>query len=243
MLTELFYLYEAGHTNPGHPECRFPETLIFNEGWLLRSVLSHWLEDARGSRFDFLPFPAGVTCYSEGQLYTPFGQGSLYERNTHVDGVVGEFSIPDSKSGIVLDSCFKYIAVFEAKIFGRISRGVKNASDYDQVSRTAACLINSILRAGEKHDYRAHLAVVYAEKNRYIRRSNFEDEHIERTIAKRLEDFADIEQPSRALQLFASGWQEVFHKLEVHFLTWEEVLEDIGDHGLRRFYDHCKGFA
>jgi len=36
MLKELFELYKAGLVNKEAPECLFPETLIFNEGWLLR---------------------------------------------------------------------------------------------------------------------------------------------------------------------------------------------------------------
>ena len=243
MLTELLDLYKAGRINPGKPECRFPETLIFNEGWLLRCVLNAWLEESGGSRFGFLPFPPGATCYSEGQLYTPFEHGSLYERNTHVDGIVGGFSIPDTKSGIVLEPHFQYIAAFEAKIFGPISRGVKNAPDYDQVSRTAACLINSILRAGEKHDYRAHLVVVYAEKNKYICRSDFGDEYIESTIANRLQPFAVAHDRSSAIDRFSAGWREVLERLRVHFLTWEEVVADLEDDKLSRFYDLCLEFA
>jgi len=124
MLKDLFALYGAGLINREAPKSLFPETLIFNEGWLLRLVLKEWLAGSAGSGFGFLPFPEGVTAYSEGQLYTPFRGGSHPERNTHADGIVGEFTTTGTKSGIVLKPDFRYIAFFEAKIFSPIAPGL-----------------------------------------------------------------------------------------------------------------------
>jgi GNAT superfamily N-acetyltransferase len=42
MIEELLRIYGANRTNPGAPACTFAETLIFNEGWLLRGVLRAW---------------------------------------------------------------------------------------------------------------------------------------------------------------------------------------------------------
>jgi hypothetical protein len=39
MWKHLLKLYDESRLNDGPPECLFAETLIFNEGWLLRSVL------------------------------------------------------------------------------------------------------------------------------------------------------------------------------------------------------------
>jgi hypothetical protein len=242
MLRDLLGVYEAGRINPGAPECLFPETLIFNEGWLLRLVLTEWLAGRGSSGFGFLPFPKGVTVYSEGQLYTPFRGGTRPETNTHVDGIVGDFSINDTKSGIVLKSDFRYLAAFEAKLFSRISSGVKNAPDYDQVSRTAACLINSILLAEPQASYSAHLVVVYAKDNRHINRAAYSRGHIEEKIAHRLEPFTATEHRSDAIERFAEGWECTLDRLQIHFLTWEEVLADIGSHSVSRFYERCKEF-
>ena len=242
MLDELLGLYEAGRVNPGPPECLFPETLIFNEGWLLRLVPKEWLTGSRRSRFGFLPFPKGVTAYSEGQLYTPFKGGSDRERNTHVDGMIGDFLITDTKSGIVLKSDLRYIAAFEAKLFSPISSGVKNAPDYDQVSRTAACLINSILLAEPQDSYSAHLVVVHAKHNRYIDPAEYSEDHIEKTIALRLGSFTTHGMRSDSIERFAVGWKDAFKSLQGHFLTWEAVLADIGNGELSRFYDRCKSF-
>jgi hypothetical protein len=42
MWKHLLELYEESRLNDEQPECLFAETLIFNEGWLLRSVLKAW---------------------------------------------------------------------------------------------------------------------------------------------------------------------------------------------------------
>ena len=70
----LLAIYEQARINPDTPECIFAETLIFNEGWMLRAAMKAWLEGQGQSAFPFLPFPPGVTAYSEAQLYTPFRQ-------------------------------------------------------------------------------------------------------------------------------------------------------------------------
>ena len=243
MLKQLLGVYEAGLVNREAPKCLFPETLIFNEGWLLRLVLREWLAGSGGSQLGFLPFPEGVAAYSEGQLYTPFRGGSHREGNTHVDGIVGDFSITDTKSRIELKSDLRYIAAFEAKLYAPLSADVTYAPGYDQVSRTAACLINSILLAGAKADYSAHLVVVRAKDNRYIDAAAYSRSYIEETIAKRLQPFTVSEERSDAIERFAAGWKDAFKSLQVHFLTWEEVVADIGDRELLRFYDLCKEFA
>jgi len=242
MFKELLGLYEAGLINRDTPKCLFPETLIFNEGWLLRSVLKGWIAESEGTGFGFLPFPPGATGYSEGQLYTPFRRGSHREGNTHVDGIVGDFSITETKSGIVLKSNFRYIAAFEAKIFGRISPGVTNAPDFDQTSRTAACLINSILLAEPKGSYSAHLVIVYAEDNRYIDPDLHTRDYVEKQITKRLQGFLKGAEPGDTVERFASGWRDVLGNLGIHSYTWEQVLANIGSDDLVEFYDLCKRF-
>ena len=242
MLKQLLGAYEAGLVNREAPKCLFPETLIFNEGWLLRLVLREWLAGSGGSQLGFLPFPDGVTAYSEGQLYTPFRGGSHPERNTHVDGIVGDFSITDTKSGIVLKSDFRYVAAFEAKLFSRIESGVKNAPDFDQVSRTAACLINSILLAEPQASYSAHLVVLYAKDNRHINRAAYGRDCIEQNISRRLQPFTATEERSAAIVRFSAGWKDVLERLQIHFFTWEEVLAGIGSDGLLEFYKLCRRF-
>jgi len=247
MLKQLLGVYEAGLVNREAPKCLFPETLVFNEGWLLRLVLREWLAGSGGSRFGFLPFPEGATAYTEGQLYTPFKArcrgDELAESHTHVDGIVGDFSISGTKSGIELKPDFRYIAAFEAKIFSRIAPGVTNTPGFDQVSRTAACLINSVLLAQPQASYSAHLVVVYAKDNRHIDPGAYGKGHIEDEITQRVQPFVRAKEPSEAIVRFDAGWKDVLQRLHVWFLTWEEVLGSIGSDELWRFYELCKSFA
>ena len=246
MLKELLGVYEAGLINPGKPECLFPETDIFNEGWLLRLVLSEWLTGSGGSGFEFLPFPEGVRAYSEGQLYTPFKArfraDKLAESNTRVDGIVGDFSIEDTKSGIVLAPDLRFIAVFEAKLYARIAPGVTNAPWYDQVSRTAACLINSTLDAKPAGSYDAYPVVLYVEDKGRINPDLYTPDHVEKQIARRVQGFLKTGEPGSAVEQFARGWRDAFNNLRIHFHTWEEVLTDIGNEKLDDFYEKCKAF-
>ncbi|MBA7619586.1 hypothetical protein ES703_26925 [subsurface metagenome] len=246
MLKELLEVHEAGRINPGKPECLFPETLIFNEGWLLRSVLKEWLAGSGGQGLGFLPFPASVTAYSEGQLRTPFKAryrgDKLAESHTHVDGIVGDFSITATKSGIELKPDLRYIAVFEAKLHAPIAAGATNAPWYDQVSRTAGCLINSILDAEPKGSYAAHLAVLYANDKPRIDRDLYTKDYIEKQIGKRVEGFLETGEPGDAVERFAGGWRDVLNNLRVHFHKWEDVLADTGSEQLDEFYQRCREF-
>ncbi len=246
MLKELLGVYEAGLINPGKPECLFPETDIFNEGWLLRLVLSEWLTGSGGSGFEFLPFPEGGRAYSEGQLYTPFKArfraDKLAESNTRVDGIVGDFTIKDTKSGIVLDSDMSYVAVFEAKLFAPIAPGVTNAPRYDQVSRTAGCLINSILDAKPAGDYDAYLTVLHVDDKHRIDPDLYTPDHVEKQIARRVRSFLKTGNPGSAVEQFARVWRDVLDHLQIHFHTWEEVLSDMGNEDLDDFYEKCKTF-
>jgi hypothetical protein len=248
MLSELLALHEAGLVNREDPKYLFPGTLIFNEGWLLRLVLKEWLAGSGASRFGFLPFPEGVNAYSEGQLYTPFkarrgAHNKLAESHTRIDGIVGDFSISGTKSGVVLKPDLRYVAAFEAKLYAPIGRGVTNAPWYDQVSRTAACLINSILLAEPRGTYAAHLAVLYPEDNHDIDPNLYTKDYVQRQITRRVQGFLKTGEPGDAVERFAGGWKDVLQRLHVWFFTWEDVLGDIGSGELRGFYDRCKGFA
>jgi len=245
MLDALLALHRAGIVNRDTPKYLFPETLIFNEGWLLRLVLKEWLARSESSGFSFLPFPEGVTAYSEGQLYTPFRArfrgDKLAEAHTHVDGIVGDFTVIDTKSGIVLKSDFRYIAAFEAKLYAPIDRGVTNAPWYDQVSRAAACLINSILLARPRGSYVGHLVVLYAADNHRIEPNLYTKDYVERQITRRVDGFLKSGEPSEAVAGFERGWREVLHhNLQIHFHPWDEALEYIGSRDLQGFYIDCK---
>jgi hypothetical protein len=251
MWTHLLKLYEESLLNAERPECLFKETLIFEEGWLLRSVLKHWKTSSRRSDFPFFRFPSNAKVYSEGQLYTPFKVRPESERtgkrkgetNTRIDGIVGDFSIAEgTKAGIELAPGCEYIAVFEAKLYSPLSRGVKYADHYDQVSRTTACLIHSLLKAGPSRNCRAYVVVLHPEDSPKINEDDYPQSQIEEQIRKRLADYKSAGDCNEELEQFEAGWRGMLDQVKVRFKTWEEVLAEIGDAELGRFYDYCKEF-
>jgi len=83
---------------------RAPATLLYNEGWLLRLVLS---AEAGGIRCLPQPFEPGARWFSEALLYTPFAPRSRGDQLggsvTHADGVIGHFEIGrSSRAGLHL---------------------------------------------------------------------------------------------------------------------------------------------
>jgi hypothetical protein len=248
MWEQLLKIYDESRLNPGRPECMFAETLIFNEGWLLRSVLKEWKTGSTSSRLPFLPFPSDAKVYSEGQLRTPFKArflgDPLAESHTRVDGIAGHFSLAArTKSGIALDPGCGYITAFEAKLYSPIGKGVKAAPNYDQVSRTAACLIHALLEARSGEGLRAHVVVLYPEDDLAIKPEELEKVQIRERIGERLAGYRATGDPTPEILRFAAGWEEMLEQLRVHFNTWEEVLADIGDEGLDRFYELCQQFG
>lgn len=243
----LLRLYDESLLNPGQPECLFAETLIFNEGWLLRSVLNRWKTQPPSSTPPFLPFPEDARVFSEGQLYTPFrarrrGDPEA-ETNSRVDGIAGHFSIASgTKSGIVLVPHCRYIAVFEAKLYSRLAKGITNEPDYDQVSRTTACLIQGLLEARPQPGCKAHVVVLYPQDNLSINPSEFAKVHIGERIGKRLNHYKLAGETAPHITRFEASWEEALRLVEVHFETWEKVLSNIADGQLNRFYGLCKRF-
>ena len=251
MWKRLLEIYEECLLNVGEPECLFKKTLIFEEGWLLRSVLKEWTTNPPDSSLPFLPFPIDAKVYSEGQLFTPFKvrpEGDRTgdpkgETNTRIDGIAGNFSIREgTKAGIKLDPGCEYIAVFEAKMYSPISQGVKNADYYDQVSRTTACLIHAMLQAGPSHNCRAYVVVLYPKDNLAIKREDFAKPDIKARIAKRLVEYKKAGDSSDELLQFEAEWEEKFEQVDIRFEYWDDVLEEIGNESLREFYGLCKEF-
>jgi hypothetical protein len=248
MWKHLLQIYEESCLNEGEPECLFAETEIFSEGWLLRSVLKEWKTGSVGSRLPFLPFPADARVYSEGQLFTPFKArrrgDPKAETNTRIDGIAGYFSIAEgTKSGIKLAPGCRYIAAFEAKLYSPIGKGTKKAPEYDQVSRTAACLIHDLLEAEPKEGFDAHIVVLYPEDNQAIQPESFDKVQIRERIRQRLAEYRKAGRYTPEIRRFEDRWAWAFERLpEPHFVTWEDALDEIGDGELDRFYDLCKEF-
>lgn len=246
MFQQLLQIYNQSCTNPSQPECAWAETIVFNEGWLLRGVVQKWRQMTSPGRFDFLPFPQGVCVYSEARLYTPFMArfhgDKLAEGPTHVDGIVGDFKITGSKSGIALLPDWETLTVLEAKMYSPLSGGVKYAPGYDQVSRTVACTIHTMLQAGDVGDRLVRLVVLHPADNKHIQPGHYTLDQVEGRIEKRIESYLAADPHGKPLPRFFAEWRTVLPHIRIQFVTWEEVAGEIDSDDLKHFYALCVQF-
>jgi hypothetical protein len=242
----LVNLYQESLINQGEPRCLFPETKVFNEGWLLRSVLKVWKTSDQSSQLGFLPLPPDAKVYSEGQLRTPFAArfrgDPLAETHSRVDGIAGHFSIQGTKSGIDLDDGWSYAAIFEAKVFSPLSARTKKATRFGQLSRITACLINNVLQKEPAAAGDMHVVVLHAADNLHFAGKRISRSEVADEILNRLKGYKQAGELSAAVTRFEAGWEAVFERVSLGCHTWEDVLEEIGDGGLHQYYAFCKRF-
>jgi len=121
----------------------FPPTILYNEGWMLRLTLDCF-STLRISNHA-LSIPEGSRWYSEALLPSAFlprsRSDSLADSWTHADGVIGHFKIgKGAKTNLVLSPDAAHFVVLEAKMFSKLSPGVKHATYFDQAARNVACM-------------------------------------------------------------------------------------------------------
>lgn len=246
IIEKLMEIYSSSILNDGKPECIFAETQIFNEGWLLRGILEKWKMWSKPSKFQFLPFPDNVRIYSEAQLFTPFKKRSRSDKqgegHTHVDGIVGSFSIPDTKSGVVLDENCDYLAIFEAKVYSGLSDRTENIENYSQVSRILACIINSAIGSVVKSIY---FTAMYPRDSKRVVPAKYTREFVEGEIEERLKGYRQaglFGQVSPKFPSFEREWRDILNIIDVKFVTWESVLSELEDQNIDKFYRLCKEY-
>jgi hypothetical protein len=228
----------------------FPPSLLFNEGWLLRIILD-WFARHGGDRYPLSPRP-GARWFSEAWLpsaFLPRYRGDrLAESRSHADGVLGHFAIGDpGTAGLTLLPDARQFVVFEAKLFARLSAGVKNAPYYDQAARTAACMAEVLLRAGRAAGEMDELALLILAPQARIDDGVFvwdaAPDAIFRKVRRRVEDYA-----GQRDAWFRDAFEPAWRRLEIRCLAWEEIIEVIAFHSpeagqvIDSFYGRCLRF-
>ncbi len=67
---------------------------------------------------------------------------------THADGLIGHFEVrATERSEAVIHPNAEQFVVIEAKLGNPLSKGVKNAPNFDQAARNVACIAELLLRA------------------------------------------------------------------------------------------------
>ena len=173
------------------------------------------------------------------------------EAYTQADGVIGHFSVGRSGKGdIDLHSDAKQFVAVEAKIFSRLSRGIKNYENYDQAARTTACIAETLfLRQGQISDISRLGFYVVAPENQLKFEPTFqtflEKDSIRIKVNKRIKAYSDPADAESKMRWFKSWFLPTLEYIDIKCLTWEEIISHIrsndrnnGD-ALLEFYGKC----
>jgi hypothetical protein len=207
-----------------------PESMLFNEGWMLRLVLD-WFSQHQNLNHD-LNFLENSTWFSEAQLPTFFTVVNTddNESRTHADGIIGHFNIGDgNKVGLTLKNDAKQFVVIEAKMKSGLSESVTNAKKYNQAARTVGCMVEAIRIAKlQKHNFEKLAYYVIApslNSKIHIAQSEYIDiDHIKDSINYRSENIKN--------QDFLLDLPSIISLIKPKILKWEDIIEFIKSHDL-----------
>jgi hypothetical protein len=238
-----------------HGEGRvFPATTLYNENWLLRVVL-HWFatHDPGPHQMAFSP---GARWFSEAWLPSAFlprqrrPRDLLAEGWTHADGVIGHLRIgAGATADLSLSATASQLVVIEAKVYSRLSLGVRNAPYYDQAARTVGCIAEVLRRANRPPAAMAELAFhVIAPKSRIqagVFTAEVNPQSVEGKVRRRVEEYGGAR----------NGWMETAfapvmrRPIAISCLTWEDIIDRIRDRdsqsggSIGEFYQRCLDFG
>jgi hypothetical protein len=235
-------------TEGGRPA--FPPTALFGEQWLLRVVID-WFETHGGDRYPMSP-ASGSRWFSEAWLpsaFLPRYRGDhLGESRTHADAAIGHFRIGDPGcSGLTLESDARQFVLLEAKLFNRLSAGVKNAPGFDQAARSVACMAEVLRRSGRAPSAIDDLAFLILAPQTRIDDGVFARDTALASIREKTRSRVQPYNGERDAWL-VDWFEPTLDRLEIRCLAWEEVIETIAFHdpvmgqAIDAFYGKCLHF-
>lgn len=224
----------------------FPLTDIYNEGWMLRLVLSK-LQDNEKLRKSF-HCDKEINWFSEAELKSPFLHGKMRETRTHADAVIGSFEFEaDTKTGVDLlknREDFHCFYAIEAKMYAPLSKGVTADPNYGQAARYLGCLAYMAFSNNIVDIDKMGLIICAPEDHKSINKESINEDSYEQ-LEKRVESYYEANKDNkriREIENFHSWWgnnKDVFlNKIEI--LSWEQLIE--GDNELNLFYAKCKQY-
>lgn len=208
---------------------KFPPTLLYNEGWLLRLVLD-WFSSHPVPAHS-LAFSENARWFSEALLPSPFlprHKGDhLAEAWTHADGVVGHFRIGGKRKADVslLPDATQFV-VLEAKLMSGLSASVKHALNFDQAARNVACIAEVLHRAHRHASEMKHLGFYVLAPHEQIQQSVFGKqvswEAISDKVAHRVHAYGGAKD-----EWHRAWFQSVWPSIKIGLITWEDIITTV----------------
>jgi len=195
-----------------------------------------------------LSIPEGSRWYSEALLPSAFlprsRSDSLAESWTHADGVIGHFEIgKGAKANLILSRDATHFVVLEAKMFSKLSPGVKHASYFDQAARNIACMAEVLNRA-ERPPSEFTLLGFYvlapqAQIEQGIFAADLNRDSIKGKVERRVKEYGGQD------DWFRQWFIPTLARIKIEALSWEELIVTIRNrdsdagHELDEFYKLC----
>jgi hypothetical protein len=225
-----------------------PPTALYNEGWMLRLVLDWFArQEPMGHPFDVLPGHGWRSEVLLPSAFLPRRRGDeLAESFTHADAIIGATRAGSGRGDVVPAHETKQFVVVEAKLMSGLSAGTKRAATYNQAARNVACLATALAQGGVMPpDIIAGFVVVApsAQIQRGVFENWCEKPHIVDVIRSRVADYEGARD-----EWFEQTFQPMIAALDVRLISWESVLDHIGDRdadagvALSAFYERCLHF-
>jgi hypothetical protein len=202
-------------------------TDFFNEGNLLSLVLAEG-EQCPG----VLPFSVDPSWFCQPRLYSPFlprwrGDPDA-EGFTRPDAIMGDFEFRTrTRTGVRLLADGSAFNVIEAKLRSVLSRGITNREEYDQATRTVACIAYAAVEAGwHQRPERKCGYYVFAPESAIAKNvfTEFLDkQHIKVSIAERIAQYApDLHDE---YQEIAATWFTIIDHMDIRTEPWEPIID------------------
>jgi hypothetical protein len=137
--------------------------------------------------------------------------------------------------------------VIEAKMFSKLSSGVKNASYYNQAARNVACIADVLRRVDKKPMELSSLGFYFLAPKSQIDDGIFEQQmtrkHIKETVERRIKEY-DVSKDD-----WRQNWfMPTIDNIDIQTVSWEEIITKIKEtdlsswQALNNFYNLCLQF-
>jgi len=234
----------------------FPPTEIYNEGWMIRILLSVASKGIDCFPFTFFP---DAKWSSEAQIISPFLprflRDPLAENLTHLDAVIGHYEFRrGTKTGLALTANSEQFIVIEAKMYSLLSKGIQNAPNYDQAARTIACMAWTIEQSSRVIPDFKSLGFFVLAPEEQINNGKFSRQMNKRNIIEkvehRIESYSDeINKFAKLRNWYENGFLPIVERIDLQCVSWEWVIDNImsvdslNGPVIRNFYNQCLKFS